>query len=288
MNKTNIAESRAGVNVVGLDFEGDSQVDEADDDSDAGSTAKLRSEDSQEAAMSQLAAMITSQESPKSKKSSHKDAKSGSSTEGKNSKRQDPVQAILASAGVQYTHDNAEVIGSSKIEGRLSRRAERADPTAGADMDAQVFLPESQSFVNGTSSKTDAGGQSKRSNATYRYRPPDFVKKRQFCTMAKWAGETDAVSFATKVEGWTQAERREFLEKFYTWRKQVLEGKGGDQTKIVDEKQAHEEEFQITALHRGEQEGGSSLQELEGGPNRESAATDAHETTDDEDDDDEL
>ncbi|CAJ2506451.1 Uu.00g005810.m01.CDS01 [Anthostomella pinea] len=38
----------------------------------------------------------------------------------------DPIQAILASKGVEYTHENSEVIGSSKVEDELARQAELA------------------------------------------------------------------------------------------------------------------------------------------------------------------
>ena len=38
--------------------------------------------------------------------------------------KSDAIQAILAAAGVEYTHENSEVVGSSKVEAHLSRRAE--------------------------------------------------------------------------------------------------------------------------------------------------------------------
>lgn len=41
-------------------------------------------------------------------------------------KKPDGVMAILASAGVKYTHENAEVIGTSKVETRISSRAAKA------------------------------------------------------------------------------------------------------------------------------------------------------------------
>lgn len=40
--------------------------------------------------------------------------------------------------------------------------------------------------------------------------------------MAKRAGYEDPVEFALVVEGWTQANRRDFLTKFYRWRRDVL------------------------------------------------------------------
>ena len=40
--------------------------------------------------------------------------------------------------------------------------------------------------------------------------------------MAKWAGYEDPVEFALVVEGWTQANRRDFLAEFYRWRRDIL------------------------------------------------------------------
>ena len=73
----------------------------------------------------------------------------------------------------------------------------------------------------------------------YRYRPPEEVERRIFCTMAKWAGYNDPVAFALVVEGWTPANRRDFLTSFYQWRRDVLSweanGKEGTSTEIKDE-----------------------------------------------------
>ena len=56
--------------------------------------------------------------------------------------------------------------------------------------------------------------------------------RRQLCSMARWAGyegtEAGVVEFALVVESWTQAERREFLERWYRFRRDVLvNGIGG-------------------------------------------------------------
>src|SRR6202012_651750 len=57
----------------------------------------------------------------------------------------------------------------------------------------------------------------------YKYRPPQGVRKRQFCSMARWAGYgDDVVTFALVVENWTQAERRECLDRFYQYRRDML------------------------------------------------------------------
>jgi len=56
--------------------------------------------------------------------------------------------------------------------------------------------------------------------------------------MAKWAGYEDQVEFALVVEGWTQAERRDFLSGFYRSRREILSsGVGGGKQKAQDEGQ---------------------------------------------------
>ncbi len=65
--------------------------------------------------MSQLAKLLTAEDPEKLV-----DAQAASKP------RSDAIAAILSSAGVEYTHENSEVIGSSKVEAQLSRRAERA------------------------------------------------------------------------------------------------------------------------------------------------------------------
>ncbi|KAL9115713.1 MAG: hypothetical protein Q9227_000081 [Pyrenula ochraceoflavens] len=224
VNKTNIAESRAGVSITGIDIEDDSDAGEQENSDSASGAAHKSSaeiEDSQDAAMSQLAALITSQESSSGKSSKSVKAPSFLEATKPNKPKNDPVPAILSSAGVQYTHENSEVIGSSKVEARLSRRAARAG--SNLDLDAQVFLPESQSRAINNS------------GPRYKYRPSEMVKKRQFCSMAKWAGEESTVAFGAKVEAWTQAERREFLESFYEWRREALGGRPNDIGALAEE-----------------------------------------------------
>jgi len=186
VNKTNVAESKAGVAVVGLDID---EVSDDEGDPPAG--------EDQDSAMSQLAALVRGEDKP--------------TTRRKASKKSDPVQAILAGAGVEYTHENSEVIGSSKVEARLSRRAEEA----GNDLD----MAEQYVFGRSQDDAVKAGGGD---GLQYRYRPPQEVMKRQFCTMAKTFGFRDATEFALVVEGWTQAQRRNCLEKFYRLRREKL------------------------------------------------------------------
>ena len=72
----------------------------------------------------------------------------------------------------------------------------------------------------------DAGGgrRSRRGNTPdYIYNPPSEVRKRQFCSMSKEFGFDDVVEFALVVEGWTQAQRRDALEKFYRKRRRMLD-----------------------------------------------------------------
>lgn len=220
VNKTNIAESKADLCIASLELEQckDDDIKEEDNADEVNPLdASLKTGDeNEEAAMSQLAALIVSGGSESAKKS--KSFKSESSRSGKH----DPVQAILSSAGVQYTHENSEVIGSSKVEADLSKRAEAAvDGGSTQEQSVRVFVGDSQSQALGS-------GPSSMSHKTngirYRYKPPQSVKKRQFCSMARWAGYKDAVEFALVVEGWTQEERRSCLDHFYEWRRSVLAG----------------------------------------------------------------
>ena len=220
VNKTNIAESKADLRIASLELEDgkDENVREgfnADEDDPLEASMKTE-DDNQEAVMSQLAAIITDDGSRSKKKSRF--VKSESSTSAKH----DPVQAILSSAGVQYTHENSEVVGSSKVEADLSKRAEAAVEGGSTQVQsARVFMADSQSQParNGKSSIA-----CQTNDINYQYRPPESAKKRQFCSMARWAGYKDAVGFALFVEGWTQEERRNCLHRFYEWRRKVLAG----------------------------------------------------------------
>ncbi|KAI9873814.1 MAG: hypothetical protein M1823_007832, partial [Watsoniomyces obsoletus] len=75
--------------------------------------------------MSQLAAEITGDTKPRPRSKTPFQPK-------KETKQADPIQAILSSVGVSYTHENSEVIGSSRVEAHLSRRAEIAAESATA------------------------------------------------------------------------------------------------------------------------------------------------------------
>jgi SNF2 family DNA or RNA helicase len=202
VNKTNVAESRMGVMVASVDM---TQMDVDDD--------PLRVDD-ENAAMSQLAALITGEIDNKKIKASTKN-------------KSDPVQAILASAGVEYTHENSEVIGTSKTEAKLSRKAaENTNTIEGSDR--PVFAEDSQSQLSATD------------GVRWRFRPPQPVRMRHFCSMAKEYGFADATEFALVVESWTQEQRRSFLDKFYTLRRETVQAKVGPDVMADDEEEGNE------------------------------------------------
>jgi DNA excision repair protein ERCC-6-like 2 len=186
VNKTNVAEAKAGVNILDVD------MNNADEDNPL-----AVDDDSEDAAMSQLAALITEGEGVLAAKKKKAKPKT------------DAVQAILASAGVEYTHENSEVVGSSKIEAHLSRRAEETGGDIGAG--DEILFAESQR--NEVFDPTVI---------QYTYHPPEDAILRQFCTMAKTFGFDNPTDFALIVEGWTQEQRRNCLDTFYRKRKERL------------------------------------------------------------------
>ena len=213
VNKTNIAETRAGVEIAGLDVEA-SQKDEETPDPDSAR---------EDAAISQLAEEIIGNLSVKRSRTKTTTAK------------RDPVQAILASAGVEYTHENTEVIGTSKIETEISSRAQKA----GNDMENinEFAFVRDQSQRAAVSlhpleqPEIEAFDQSNRElgtgKAKYEYRPPEDIRKRQFCSMAKQFGFDDVTEFALVVESWTQEQRRDCLDQFYRKRRVKLNAVSG-------------------------------------------------------------
>lgn len=245
VNKTNVAEAKAGVAVVGLDLETTADEDLLLPPNDTDGS------DEEDAAMSQLAALVAAggdTEAEPALKRRRKHASTGV-------KKSDPVQAILAGAGVEYTHENGQVVGSSKVEASLSRRAQEMgddpDPRGG---DQHVFAgTQSQPHAEDDYDNNDDDGVSHESsentnsdddddldatatNTTgrqhvrarhgpkiqYRYHPPPAVMKRQLCTMARTLGFADACEFALVVESWTQAQRRSCLDRFYRARRELI------------------------------------------------------------------
>ncbi|WPH03408.1 Hypothetical protein R9X50_00628800 [Acrodontium crateriforme] len=214
VNKTNIAETKAGVEIAGLDLEAFKE----DDAGESAFTGGL----AEDMAMSQFAADIIDE--PATRRKSAQEA----------AKRKDPVAAILAAAGVEYTHENAEVIGTSRIEMQISSRAQKAgndiDHSNGAAFSNNAARPDES--VNaadqlrtpglGTAAYEDGKLSDPSAKIAYRWNPSEDIRKRQFCTMAKQFGYDDVTEFALVVEGWTQQQRRTCLDKFYRDRRDKL------------------------------------------------------------------
>ena len=191
VNKTNVAEARAGVGMMDVDME-----EAAHDQEELGLVKK--DDDNDDGGMGQLAELLKSQDQQKFIESKKSDAP-----------KSDAVNAILASAGVEYTHENSEVIGSSKVEEHLSRRA--------AAIGEEDDQPGRHVFADSRDSAGEVGLHSK-------YNPPEDVRLRQFCEMAREFGFASATDFALVVESWTQESRRNCLDAFYRRREARLAG----------------------------------------------------------------
>jgi len=203
VNKTNVAEMKAGVQMVGIDVEND------DDDDNPLKTDN----DDEDGAMSQLAALLAEDPSApekKAKKKKHAVQKA------------DPIQAILASAGVDYVHENSEIVGSSKVEARLSSKAQEAGDNA--HFGEQKIFGSSPPDVDDPIEDDDLVERpwNGRAGINYRFHPPEDVKNRQFCTMAKMFDYESVQEFALAVEQMTQEQRRDLLESFYRKRRARL------------------------------------------------------------------
>ncbi|KAF5507052.1 Switch 2 [Colletotrichum aenigma] len=197
VNKTNIAEARVGNDIAMTTVDMENLVKEED----LGGAVKQEPADAEDAGMSQLAAVLAA-----------KNQKDYLDTVKSQQPKSDAVQAILSAAGVEYTHENSEVIGTSKVEEQLSRKAEMA---ASSDVD-----PEGDGALFADSQVFDAHAQ-KLKGFSYVYNPPEDVMRRQFCSMAKGFGFGSATEFALVVGSWTQTQRRNCLEAFY----RIREGK---------------------------------------------------------------
>ncbi|KAL6829168.1 P-loop containing nucleoside triphosphate hydrolase protein [Trichoderma sp. SZMC 28015] len=198
VNKTNIAEAKAGVHLADVDME-----EAAKDGEDLGVVKREEGTDSEDGGLSQLADLLTSgdqKKTPESQKAKISRPKS------------DAVQAILTAAGVEYTHDNSEVIGSSKVEEQLSRRA-AMNLFGEGDLAGQTTL-----FADSDESDGDGLHSS--------YKPPEDVCLRQFCEMAREFGFANATDFALIVENWTTEARRNCLNSFYKRREAKLRREG--------------------------------------------------------------
>ncbi|KOS23074.1 DNA excision repair protein ERCC-6-like 2 [Escovopsis weberi] len=192
VNRTNIAEAKAGVNLADVD------MDRAASEEDA--LGPVKPEDAEEdGGLSQLASILTSKDQGEALLKSKK-----------TKPQTNAVQAILRAAGVDYTHENSEVIGSSRVEEQLSKQAEMALQGEDGHLHGQTTL-----FRD-----SDDGGEQGLHGT---YNPPDDVCLRQFCEMAREFGFGDATEFALIVEGWSQEERRNCLDTFYKRREALLD-----------------------------------------------------------------
>ncbi|KAL1644855.1 hypothetical protein SLS61_008536 [Didymella pomorum] len=224
MHKTNVAESRAGVQAVDFQFD-ETQYDSDDDDILSNKALGLAADDDNLGSIKRLADTLTtaSTASGKGRKKHHK-ALGG-----------DPINAILAKAGVQYTHENSEVIGRSEVEARLGKQAMelRNDIDLSARRVFQGTQSQSQSVHAHPLAFQEDGEEDEELqevgsarggefHISYRYRPDERVRRRQFCAMAESMGFDDPVEFALLVESCTQAERRKMLERFYRGRRNRL------------------------------------------------------------------
>ncbi|KAK4168096.1 switch 2 [Cladorrhinum sp. PSN259] len=226
VNKTNIAEAKAGVHLSDIDLERIAK-DEEDDEL---KLIKQEDNDDDTGGMSQLAKLITVENKKDLLDKTHRKAYKPQS---------DAVAAILASAGVEYTHENSEVIGTSRVEAQLSRRAELAAASA---LDSQDIEGNSALFAdsqaNNVPEAKDKGGW----KIHYRFKPPADVMRRQFCTMAKEFGFSSATDFALVVESWTQEQRRNCLDGFYRRREVELLERELEELKKEGEREEEEEE----------------------------------------------
>ncbi|KAK4148055.1 switch 2 [Dichotomopilus funicola] len=233
VNKTNIAEAKAGVQLTDVDLE-----KMAKDEDDDLNYIKQENDDDEEGGMSQLAKLITAEnqeELIRSRKA--------------NKPKSDAIAGILTSAGVEYTHENSEVIGTSRVEAQLSRRAELVannpvdsqDPEGNsalfADSQANIVTP--TTGATGTPVGVGAGSNGNPWRMHHQFNPPEDVMRRQFCSMAREFGFASATDFALVVESWTQEQRRNCLDMFYRVREvKVLERELAVLKKEEDEKKA--------------------------------------------------
>ncbi|KAK9466812.1 P-loop containing nucleoside triphosphate hydrolase protein [Lipomyces arxii] len=109
-----------------------------------------------------------------------------------NNNATDPITAILNRAGVMYVHDNAQVVGPSKVEDEISRKA--VSTAYSSDRPFGSYISTTSGLI---------------------YRPPNDVRARQFNSMAKFFKFKSTTVFALHVESMTQQQRRDLLDQFY-------------------------------------------------------------------------
>ncbi|KAF1930638.1 uncharacterized protein M421DRAFT_418929 [Didymella exigua CBS 183.55] len=232
MHKTNVAESRAGVQAVDFQFDETQHPSDSENDLLSDRALGLGADDDYLASIKRLADTLTTRgEVGKTRGRKKYQKRLGA----------DPINAILAKAGVQYTHENSEVIGRSEVEARLGKQAMelRNDIDLSKRLVFQATQSQSQTqspgvharplaFSEGEDEDDDdsrevVSAQKTKFRIAYRYRADERVRRRQFCAMAGSMGFDDPVEFALLVESCTQAERRRMLERFYRGRRKEIE-----------------------------------------------------------------
>jgi SNF2 family DNA or RNA helicase len=228
VRKTNVAETRAGVSAMDFKISSDDEDEESDED-DILSNKNLGIIDNDGVdGVRQMKKLAENLSAGGQGKNEHQGRK------GPN-----PINAILAKAGVQYTHENSEVIGESKIEAELSKRAVevRNDVDMARRKVFQFSQSQSQSQRENAMYSEDEDedeevrmvGQARigakgneEFKINYKYRPNERIRGRQFCEMAKMMGYEDPVEFALVVENMSQEERIKTLERFYRARRREI------------------------------------------------------------------
>lgn len=198
MHETNVAEARAGAQMIDLN------LDEVEED-EKFKLIKKEDKGDDDYGLSQFATLLKS-ENPEEVME-----------KAKTNEADNYIQAILVKTGVQYTHENSEVIGSSKIEAQLSRRAELVHDEDWGELGEQSAL-----FTDEEADTAFVDGDELAEGFVPKFKPPQEVKERQFCSMAREFGFDSVTQFALVVEQMTQQERRDALDSFYKKRMMKL------------------------------------------------------------------
>ncbi|KAK1835459.1 P-loop containing nucleoside triphosphate hydrolase protein [Podospora conica] len=233
VNKTNVAEAKAGVMLTEFDVEKEGEDADSDDEGDVLSLIKQEDKDDT-GGVATLAKLLTADNPDDAVARAQKARKKA---------RSDAIAGILSSAGVIYTHENSEVIGTSRVEQQLSKRAKQAAMQGIRPSDPRshvaLFASEDDDEADGDDDDDDDLGKGERGplRLHYKFHPPENVMRRQFCSMAKEFGFESATEFALVVENWTQEQRRNCLDAFYRARE-----------KLVAERVKREEEPEVVVI----------------------------------------
>lgn len=267
VNKTNIAEAKAGVGILDIDIKAaadDFEAAKLRATGGAGAKRDMLGGDHEEASAKELANLLSGGDS-QLRGSVQSGAKIEDGTESATravavgKRPMDAIHAILAAAGVSYTHENSEVVGSSRVEEHISRQAEIEAAREASYKRGSLFADEQAANTlvvdrarqslgkgglgaggtdrglavgSGNGSGTEPSAAVTNLGIEYRYQPPEDVRERQFCSMAREFGFTSATDFAFVVEGWTQEERRLCLEIFYRRREAMLRASGTEKDDV--------------------------------------------------------